>query len=107
MDDLLDHEFLAELEAVPNLPFGTPLVSLWGFTTILADEFNQFVKAPVDMVDGVIITPTTRTYRLRVAGEAEILAQDYPVLAGRFFQASPGVCILDVNEAEWGGCTKA
>ena len=104
-----DDDFLAELEktkATPDLP--KPPAGLlrtpWGFTASVSDVYEGFAKTPVDMVDGVIVTPMATLYRLVV--EAVAKAQR-PDLASRFLDLGNGKVLLDVTEAELGRCTKA
>jgi hypothetical protein len=85
MDTPADDDFLAELEktkATPGLP--KPPAGLlrtpWGFTASVSDVYEGFAKPPVDMVDGVIVTPLASLYRLVVDSEA---SERCPDLAGR------------------------
>lgn len=109
MDTPADDDFLAELEktkATPDLPkpphglLRTP----WGFTASVTDVYDGFANTPVDMVDGVIVTPLATLYRLVVEAGAK---EQRPDLAGRFLDLGNGTVLLDVTEAELGRCTKA
>ena len=81
----------------------TLLMTPWGLPATLDSVHEGFAKTPVDFVDGVIVTPFTTLYRLLMDGEA----QSCPDLANRLLKVGYGKVILDVNEAEFGRCTKA
>jgi hypothetical protein len=66
--------------------------------------YEGFAKTPVDMVDGVIVTPLTTLYRLVVDSGAK---EQCPDLAGRFLDLGNGKVLLDVTAAELARCTKA
>jgi hypothetical protein len=104
-----DPEFLAilkRIEARPKakLPLGTALLTPWGITATLTSVYEGIATAPVDIVNGVIVTPLAMLYRLVMDSQAKAQC---PALAGRGIDLGNGLAILDLPIAEVEAWAKA
>jgi hypothetical protein len=107
--DADDADFLAVLERIaarprPKLAPDTALLTPWGVPAKLTDVYEGFATTPVDMVNGVIVTPMTMLYRLVMDNQAK---DQCPALAGRGLDLGNGKAILDLPVAEVEAWSKA
>jgi hypothetical protein len=104
-----DPEFLAILERIgarprPKLSPATALLTPWGVPARLTDVYEGFATMPVNIVNGVIVTPLTMLYRLVMDSQAK---SQCPALAGRGIDLGNGLAILDLPIAEVEAWSKA
>jgi hypothetical protein len=103
-------EVLARVEAEiaarpkPKLALNTVVQTPWGVPARLSDVYEGWAKLPVDLVDGVTVTPVTMLYRLVMDSKAK---DECPALAGRGMDLGNGKTILDLPIAEVEAWTKA
>jgi hypothetical protein len=107
--DADDADFLAVLERIaarprPTLTQGTALLTPWGVPARLTDVYEGFAKSPVDIVNGVIVTPMTMLYRLVMDSQA---TAQCPVRAERGLDLGNGKAILDLPITEVEAWSKA
>jgi hypothetical protein len=104
-----DPEFLAilkRIEARPKakLPLGTALLTPWGVPAKLTDVYEGFATSPVEIVNGVIVTPLAMLYCLVMDSQAK---DQCPALAGRGIDLGNGKTVLDLPIAEVEAWSKA
>jgi len=107
--DADDADFLAVLDRIgarpkPTLAPDTALLTPWGAPARLTDVYEGFATTPVEMVNGVIVTPMTMLYRLVMDSQAR---SQCPALAGRGLDLGNGQAILDLPVAEVEAWSKA
>jgi hypothetical protein len=104
-----DPDYLAMLERIaarpkPRLALNTVVQTPWGVPARLSDVYEGWAKLPVDLVDGVTVTPMTMLYRLVMDSKAK---DQCPALAGRGMDLGNGKTVLDLPIAEVEAWTKA
>ena len=103
-------EVMARVEAKiaaqpkPKLPLNTTLLTPWGVAATLTHVFEGWAKLPVELVDGVTVTPMTMLYRLVMDSKVK---DQCPDLAQRVLDLGNGKAILDLPLDEVEAWSKA